>query len=70
MQLADDRIALNIEGVNRLLAAEGGAAIVLLPGDVIELDSAGEYRYRFVEHDRWRREVGIYERIQQALVED
>lgn len=61
---AGDRIELIVDGANRLLKEFGAATPIPVDEDgTVTLDEAGEYRYRLVEHDRWRREVGIYQRI-------
>lgn len=62
---AGDRIQLILDGANQLLAAFGATDPIPVSedGKVITLDSAGEHKYRLVEHDRWRRHIGIYERI-------
>ena len=62
---ASDRIQLILEGANQLLAAFGAKDPIPVSedGKLITLDSAGEYEYRLVERDRWRRHIGIYERV-------
>ncbi len=61
---ADDRIRMILHGLNRLLEVFGAQdPIEVGPDGTVTLDSAGVYRYRLVERDRWRREVGIYERV-------
>lgn len=61
---ADERIVLDIDGANRLLAAEGCTDLIEPhPDGTVALDSAGEVRYRFLEVDRWQRDVRIYQRV-------
>lgn len=61
---AGDRISMILDGLNQMLHAFGAATpIEPDPDGTVTLDSAGVYRYRLVTHDRWRRAVGIYERI-------
>lgn len=62
---ASDRIELVIEGANRLLKTFGAHTSIPVDEDgTVTLDEAGKYRYQLVEHDRWRRDIGIYEQVQ------
>lgn len=61
---AGDRISMILDGLNQMLHSFGATSPIEVGLDgTVTLDSAGVYRYRLVEHDRWRRTVGIYERI-------
>lgn len=61
---AGDRISMILDGLNRMLTAFDASTPIKVDQDgTVTLDTAGVYRYRLVEHDRWRRTVGIYERI-------
>ncbi|TDV43701.1 hypothetical protein CLV71_115164 [Actinophytocola oryzae] len=60
---AADVIQLDLDGANRLLAAEGGELLELEPDDTLALDSNGEHRYRLVEQDRYRPTLGVYQRV-------
>lgn len=60
---AGDRISMILDGLNQLLASFGANTPIQPDADgTVTLDTAGVYRYRLAEHDRWRRTVGIYER--------
>jgi hypothetical protein len=64
---AGDQIELVLDGANRMLLAFGACTPIPVDEDgTVTLDEAGEYRYRLVKHDRWRREVGIYTRVHNA----